>query len=250
MVNRFVLEICVQSVDHALAAERAGAQRIELCCDLPSGGITPSAGLMQTARRHLRIPIHVLIRPRPGDFSYSASELEVMRNDIVAAKHFGMDGIVLGILQPNLQVDVERTKELVKLAHPLPVTFHRAFDEAENLETAVEEVIRTGASRILTSGAKARATDAVSTLTRLVQAAGNRIIVMPCGGINSENIVTVVRQTQAQEIHTSAGTSNPVAVDDKESRSAKAPSFPLTFEQKVAKLVSLLGGVEHDELVR
>jgi copper homeostasis protein len=157
MSNRVVLEICVESVDHAVAAERGGAHRIELCSDLSSGGITPSAGLMQTARRQVRIPIHVLIRPRPGDFCYSDSELEIMRNDVLAAKQFGMDGVVLGILQPTARVDIERTRALVDLAHPLPVTFHRAFDASETLEAALEDVIQTGASRVLTSGGEARA---------------------------------------------------------------------------------------------
>ena len=209
MPNRFVLEICVESVDHAVAAERGGADRIELCSDLSSGGITPSAGFMQTARRHVRVPIHVLIRPRAGDFCYSDHELEIMRDDIQAAKQFGMDGVVLGILHENASVDVERTKALVELAHPLPVTFHRAFDASANLEASLEEVIQTGASRILTSGGQPRATDALPTLARLVQATRGSILLMPCGGINSENVVRIVRTTLAQEFHTSVGASRP-----------------------------------------
>ncbi len=255
MSNRFVLEICVESVDHAVAAERGGADRIELCSDLSSGGITPSAGLMQTARRQVRIPIHALIRPRPGDFCYSDYELEIMRSDILAAKQFGMDGMVLGILQENTRVDVDRTKALVKLAHPLPVTFHRAFDASEHLETALDDVMQTGASRVLTSGGQSRAADALSTLARLVQMAGSRILLMPCGGINSENIVHIVRKTLAREVHTSAGTSNPDLADNGNNVStentAADSSLPVaSFEQKVAKLVSLLGSVPHDELVR
>jgi copper homeostasis protein len=255
MSNRCVLEICVQSVDHAVAAERGGAHRIELCSDLPSGGITPSAGLMQTTRRQVSIPIHVLIRPRPGDFCYSDRELEIMRHDILAAKQFRMDGVVLGVLHRNARVDVELTKALVELAHPLPVTFHRAFDDAENMEIALEEVIQTGASRLLTSGGEARATDALLTLARLVQAARDRIILMPCGGVNSENIVDVVRKTLAREVHTSAGTSNHDLTGNGKSVSADNAaadsSLPFaSFEQKVEKLVSLLGSMRHDELVR
>jgi copper homeostasis protein len=254
MSNRFVLEICVASVDHAVAAECGGANRIELCSDLPSGGITPSAGLMQTARRQVRIPIHVLIRPRPGDFCYSDNEFEIMRNDILAAKQFRMDGVVLGMLQPDARVDIERTRVLVELAHPLPVTFHRAFDASENLEAALEEVIQTGASRILTSGGKARATDALLTLARLVQAARGRIVLMPGGGINSKNIVEVVRKTLAREVHTSAGTSNPDLAGNGNGASGSGETTssipPASFEEKVAKLVSLLGSVPHDEMVR
>src|ERR1700691_3806606 len=214
MPNRLVLEICVESVDHAVAAERGGAHRIELCSDLTSGGITPSAGLMQTARRHVRFPIHVLIRPRAGDFCYSDHELEIMRDDIQAAKSFGMDGIALGILHEDARVDIERTKALVELARPLPVTFHRAFDASGNLETSLEDVIQTGAARILTSGGESRAADALSTLARLVQAARGRILLMPCGGIDSENVVRIVRTTLAQEFHTSVGASRSGATNN------------------------------------
>lgn len=254
MPNHFVLEICVESVEHAVAAERGGAHRIELCSDLSSGGITPSAGLMQTARRYVRVPIHVLIRPRAGDFCYSDHELEIMRKDILAAKQFGMDGGVLGMLHESNRVDVERTKALVEFAHPLPVTFHRAFDASENLEASLEEVIQTGASRILTSGGQPRATDGLSTLTRLVQAARGRILLMPCGGINSENVVRIVRTTLAQEIHTSVGTSHPGSTGNVGSLShgndaAGSSLESALFEQKVAKLVSLLGNISHDECV-
>lgn len=250
MQNGFVLEICVESVDHAVAAERGGANRIELCGDLSSGGVTPSAGFMQTVRRHVCIPIHVMIRPRAGDFCYSDHELEIMRNDVKAAKRFGMDGVVLGILQGSHRVDIERTKALVELAHPLPVTFHRAFDASGNLETSLEEVIQTGASRILTSGGQPRATDTLPTLARLVQAARGRILLMPCGGINSDNVVRIVRTTSAQEIHSSAGTSRSGLMssgdgvpDSKHPDGSNLQSG--VFEKRVAQLVSLLGSVSH-----
>ncbi|HEY6337236.1 MAG TPA: copper homeostasis protein CutC [Candidatus Sulfotelmatobacter sp.] len=255
MANSFLLEICVESVDHAVAAERGGANRIELCSDLSSGGITPSAGLMKTARRHVGIPIHILIRPRPGDFCYSGDELEIMRADIVAAKQFGMDGIVVGVLDDLNRIDMERTKSLVELAHPLPVTFHRAFDVSADLEASLEDVIRTGAARILTSGGQPRAMDALGTLARLGEAARGRILLMPCGGINSENILRIVEATQAHEVHSSAGTSNRGVTNAESGLSnggdADGPSLQSTaFEQKVADLVSLLGGVAHDERVR
>ncbi len=237
MPNRLVLEICVESVDHAVAAERGGAHRIELCTDLSSGGITPSAALMQAARHQLQIPIHVLIRPRAGDFYYSDSEFEIMRSDIDAAKKLGMDGVVLGILQKNAHVDVERTKALVKLAHPLPATFHRAFDASYNLETTLEEVIQTGATRILTSAGQPRATDGLQTLKRLVQAACERIVVMPCGGINSDNVADIVKMTLAREVHSSAGASGNGDLSHGNNDSALQYG---SFEEKVAKLVSRL----------
>jgi copper homeostasis protein len=253
MSNR-LLEICVESVDHAIAAERGGAHRIELCSDLSSGGITPSAGCMQTARRHLRIPIHALIRPRPGDFNYSDRETEIMRNDILAAKQLDMDGVVLGVLQKDARVDIERTKALVELARPLPVTFHRAFDASQNLETSLEDVIKTGASRILTSGGQARATDAITILARLVRISRERILIMPCGGVNSDNVVQIIRTTLAQEIHSSAGASNPQSDTNggglPQGNNQDASSVRSTqFEQKVAALVSLVGSASQDQHV-
>jgi len=250
MSNRLLLEICVESVDYAVMAERGGAHRIELCSDLSSGGVTPSAGFMQTARRHVHIPIHILIRPRPGGFFCSEHEFEIMRNHILSARQFGMDGIVLGILL-GTRIDIERTKSLVALAHPLPVTFHRAFDTVENMESSLEDVIQTGASRILTSGGQPRATDALATLARLVQLAKSRISIMPCGGINSENVLEIVRTTQAREVHSSAGTSNPgLSTHGRSSpdrNNANGPSLRSSmFEQEVAKLASLLGSISDD----
>jgi copper homeostasis protein len=258
MPRQLALEICVESVDHALAAECGGAQRVELCSDLPSGGITPSAGLMQTVRRHVHLPIHVLIRPRSGNFCYSHHELEVMRDDIQAAKRFGMDGIVLGSLHEDTRINIEQTKSLVELAHPLPVTFHRAFDASANLEMSLEEIIQTGAARILTSGGKARAVDALSMLARLVEAARERILLMPCGGIDSGNIVRIARTTLAHEFHTSVGVSRSNAAGGDgtdQHRRAASHSGPSLFEEQVAKLSRLLAsvsdvGAAHDEPVR
>jgi copper homeostasis protein len=255
MPNHPTLEICVESVDHAVAAERGGAHRLELCSDLSSGGITPSAGFMQTARRHAKLPIHVLIRPRPGDFCYSDHALEIMRRDIETAKQVGMDGIVLGVLHPNNHVDIAQTRGLVQLANPLPVTFHRAFDASHNLETSLEDVIQTGASRILTSGGEASAMEAVSTLARLVQAARGRILVMPCGGINSDNIVRVARTTLAEEFHTSVGTSHPRSPNThgrlSHGNDAAASSLPAAaFEERVRNLVNLLRGLADSSLFK
>jgi copper homeostasis protein len=254
MKNHFVLEICVESVESAIAAEGGGAHRIELCSNLAGGGTTPSAGLMQSVRKHVRLPIYVMIRPRAGDFYYSEHELEIMRNDIQTAKQSRVDGVVLGILHENARVDVERTKRLVELAHPLPVTFHRAFDLAKNPATALEDVVRTGAARILTSGGESRATDGLSILTHLVETANRRVLIMPCGGINSGNIVRIIRATSAREIHTSVGTSHSRSTSNGVGLShgkgaARSSVQSALFEQKVTKLVSLLGGVSQSEPV-
>ncbi|MGA7906692.1 MAG: copper homeostasis protein CutC [Candidatus Sulfotelmatobacter sp.] len=207
MPSRSVLEICVESVDHAGAAERGGADRIEFCSDLPSGGVTPNAALMRAVRRGIRVPVHVLIRPRSGDFVYSDSEFEAMKRDIEVAKDLGMDGIVVGLLDEAGQVDRKRTGILVNLAHPLPVTFHRAFDLSQDLHVSLGAVIQTGAVRILTSGGKARVTDGLSTLADLVAAAGDRIVIMPGGSIRASNVRRILQQTGAREVHTSLGTS-------------------------------------------
>jgi copper homeostasis protein len=257
MPSRFCLEVCVESVEHAGAAERGGADRIELCTNLSSGGITPSFGFMQTVRRHVQIPIHALIRPHGRDFCYSDHEFEIMRDDVLAAKESGMNGVVLGILHSNTRIDIARTRTLVALAHPLPVTFHRAFDESANAESAIEEAIETGASRILTSAGKRLATDGLSTLTRLVQAAQDRIVIMPCGGINDQNVLRVIRETSAREIHTSLGASassgngrGGQAGDGDDSNKPASGDFAAILEQRVAKLVDVIRDISHGERVR
>jgi copper homeostasis protein len=241
MPNHFVLEICVQSVDRAIAAERGGAQRVELCSDLSSGGVTPSAGLMKVARKQVRLPIFVLIRPRRGDFVYSKREFETMTEDIRTAKQLGMDGIVLGLLNPQGDVEVGRTQKLVELAHPLPVTFHHAFDAAPDLQRSLLAVIKTGAKRILTSGGKPRAADNLAGLARLVAAASDRISIMPGGGINAKNVSRISRQTLAHEIHTSLGTSLQSSSGNSHRMGSDVDRDGLkSFEKKVKELVNLL----------
>ena len=205
MPIRCVLEICVESVERAVAAERGGADRIELCSDLISGGVTPSEHLMSAARRGVHIPIHVLIRPRAGDFVYSRAEFETMKREIQAAKDLGMDGIVVGLLDEYMQVDRERTSSLINLASPLPVTFHRAFDSCRDLTASLQAVIETGATRILTSEGKEQAANAPASLAELVARAGSRIAIMPGGGVRANNVERILRETGAQEIHTSLG---------------------------------------------
>ncbi len=230
-----VLEICADSLDLALAAQRAQAHRIELCSDLSVGGVTPSAGVMQAARAHLRLSIHVLIRPRPGDFAYSAIEFEAMRNDIRVVKQLGIDGIVVGILDSNRQVDVERTRELAQLARPMNVTFHRAFDCVTDPLRSLEDVIAVGADRILTSGNNPTAIDSIPTLTQLVKAAAGRIVIMPGGGVTEDNIAQILHATSAREIHSSVGASR-IANGGPDSK----PLDPAEYERRVRKLIFLL----------
>jgi copper homeostasis protein len=201
MKNELLLEISVQSVEAALAAERIGASRIELCEKLEVGGITPGVDLMRAVRRQIRLPIFSMIRPRGGDFVYTDGEFAEMKSAIGIAKESGMDGVVLGALRKDRCVDVERTRELVEIARPLPVTYHRAFDECADLQRGLEDVIQTGAARILTSGGAARAAEGAATLAELVLLARDRIIIVPGAGINASNVQTVARVTRATEIH-------------------------------------------------
>lgn len=195
------IEVCVDSVASAIAAERGGANRVELCSNLLEGGTTPSAGMMEGVRSRLKVGVQVMIRPRGGDFCYTDEEFEIMRRDLLAAKKTGADGVVLGILKRDGEVDVARTRELVELARPLQVTFHRAFDCSPDLMRALEDVICAGAARILTSGGKPAAVEAVPLVAKLVRSAQERITIMACGGITAANAPTIIRETSVREIH-------------------------------------------------
>ena len=201
MAGRFALEISVESVERAEAAARGGADRIELCAQLAAGGITPREELMRAVRAAVKVPIFAMIRPRAGDFVYSAKEFADMRASIELAKRLEMDGVVLGLLTADGLVDVARTRELVETAKPLPVTFHRAFDECADQLAALEDVIHTGATRTLTSGGAASAAAGAAKLARLVAAAGERITILPGAGIHAGNVSEVARITNAREFH-------------------------------------------------
>jgi copper homeostasis protein len=200
-----LLEISAETPEAAAAAERGGAQRIELCAELRLGGLAPSEDLMRTARAKVKLPIFALIRPRAGDFTYSAQELAHMHRDIATAKRLGMDGIVLGLLTKERRVDIAGTRKLLKAAEPLPITFHRAFDDAADLDAALEDVIEVGAARILTSGGVATAPAGIKRLAGLVAAARDRIVIVPGGGINPSNVLQVARQSGARELHSGLG---------------------------------------------
>ena len=204
-----VLEVCIDSVESAIAAERGGSKRVELCSDLLEGGVTPGAGLIAAVRRHIGIDLFVMIRPRGGDFLYSDLEFEVIKEEIVNARRFGANGIVLGLLDGQGRVDVARTRTLVELATPLPVTFHRAIDMTPDLIAALDDVIATGAVRILTSGGAPSIQQGMDEIARMVKAARGRIAIMPGGGVNPENIAAIAAATGAGEFHSSARTTVP-----------------------------------------
>ena len=190
-------------MESAIASQSGGAQRVELCSALIEGGITPSSGLIGAVRECLSIPVVTIVRPRGGDFLYSGEEFAVMKKDIAAARNQGANGVALGVLLRDGQVDIERTRELVELARPMEVTFHRAIDWAPRMEEALEQVIAAGADRILTSGGAQTAMLGISRIVRLVAKADRRIGVMVCGTVRKENIGEIARRTNAVEFHAS-----------------------------------------------
>lgn len=204
MNNSILLEICVDSIKSAINAEKGGADRIELCDNLIAGGTTPSAATIELARKYLNIDINVIIRPRSGDFCYSDLEFEVMKRDIEFAKNAGVNGIVTGVLLPNGNIDIARMKEIIQLARPLSVTFHRAFDMTKDPFESLDTLINLNVQRILTSGQESKAIDGIYLIKKLVEKAKNKIIIMPGSGVNEDNVRNIVMKTGVKEIHMSA----------------------------------------------
>jgi copper homeostasis protein len=197
----YKLEICVDSVESAINAQAAGADRVELCDNLIEGGTTPGYGSIISARNNLDIGLHVIIRPRGGDFLYSDLEFDIMRRDIETCGECGVDGIVAGILMTRGNIDVERTAKIFEFAYPMSTTFHRAFDMCSDPVQGLEDVIATGASRLLTSGMKNNTQDGIELIRQLVIQADDRIIIMPGGGIDETNVALIATATKVMEIH-------------------------------------------------
>jgi len=199
-----ILEICVTSVESALAAQRGGAQRVELCENLSEGGTTPSYGMISVARKKLRIRLHVMIRPRGGDFLYTDDEFEIMRQDIAVASELGADGVVFGLLTADGNIDMERTRALVNAAKPMHVTFHRAFDMTVDPVRSLEELIDCGVDTLLTSGQADKAPQGSPLLKKLVAQAGSRIEIMAGSGVTSDNVSSLAGETGAKAFHLTA----------------------------------------------
>lgn len=196
-----VLEVCCGSLASALAAQEGGAHRVELCANLFEGGTTPSHGTLELTREKLNIDINVLIRPRGSDFVYSEDEMEIIRRDIRKCKEICVDGVVIGFLTTEGKIDVTRTREIIELARPTSVTFHRAFDMCRDPYRALDQLIDLGVDKILTSGQKNMAPEGIELIADLVQKAGDEIIIMPGAGLEPENIADFHARVNAKEYH-------------------------------------------------
>lgn len=199
-----IFEVCIDSVEGALAAQQGGAQRVELCDNLVEGGTTPSNGTIELACRLATLDVNVMIRPRGGDFVYSDLEMDVMKADILAAKKCGANGVVFGLLQPDGRIDKRRTRELIELARPMSVTFHRAFDLCRDPGEALEDLIELGVDRLLTSGQKADALSGADCIRSLVEQSKGRVIIMAGGGVNEKSLPLITARTGVSEVHFAA----------------------------------------------
>jgi copper homeostasis protein len=201
MNGKITIEVCVDSMQSAIAAQEAAADRIELCANLLEGGTTPSAGLIALVRRRLSIKLHVMIRPRGGDFCYDADEIRVMQNDITMAKQLGADGVVFGMLDPDGSIDTATSRGLLELARPLKVTCHRAIDMSHNMRKSLGALIDLGVDCVLTSGGRQTAMEGCSMIRRLVREAEGRISVMAGSGIDDRNVRELISKTGVTQIH-------------------------------------------------
>lgn len=209
---KYILEIIGFNIESCIAAQDAGAGRIELCASPGEGGTTPSYSLIKAARSVLQIPLYVMVRPRGGDFLYSDNEFGMMYEDIRICRNLGVDGVVTGILDKNGNVDLARNSRLVGAAYPMGVTFHRAFDRVRDPRQALKDVIATGCERILTSGLRPKCVDGADMIRNLISIADRDISIMPGSGVTSSNIVEIMKKTGAIEIHSSASRNNPSAM--------------------------------------
>ena len=199
-----VLEVIGFNIQSCQIAQDAGADRIELCDNPGEGGTTPSYGFIKAARKILQLQLYPIIRPRGGDFLYSAEEFDIMKTDIAICKELGCDGVVLGMLNKEGSIDKKRCSQLVALAYPMGVTFHRAFERCANPFEALEDIIEIGFERILTSGQQPTALEGAHFINELIRQADDRIIIMPGSGVRSTNLAEIAQKTGATEFHSSA----------------------------------------------
>lgn len=208
-----LLEIACFNIESCLEAQQAGADRIEFCADYSAGGITPTHQDILKIRELLQIPLHVIIRPRGGNFVYTIDEIETIKSDILFCKQNDINGVVCGVLTSENKIDKQLNKELAKLAGPMSTTFHRAIDECVDIEEAINDLIDLGFTRVLTSGGKQNAFEGISILKTLQEKSGKQITIIPGGGIRSSNIDRLIEETGCYEFHSAAITNTTDLVD-------------------------------------
>lgn len=234
------LEIIGFNIESCIAAQDAGADRIELCANPLDGGTTPSYGFIKAARDKLNVDLYAMIRPRGGDFFYSEEEFNIMKDDIAACKNLGCNGVVLGILTQEGAVDKVRCEKLIGYAYPLEVTFHRAFDRVVDPFAALEDIIDMGCERILTSGQQPKVPDGLLLIKELVDKAEDRIIIMPGSGVTSQNIISIAERTGAKEFHSSAGITKDSGMKFYNPAMKESMNYSIANKEEVYKMHNLL----------
>ena len=202
--HKNLLEVCAGDNESVHAAARGGAQRVELCSALADGGITPSTGFLRQALEVPEVKVHVLIRPRGGDFLYTPQEVEAMTDDIVAAREAGAHGVVIGALTPEGDIDLPACRKMMEAAAGMNVTFHRAFDLCRDPFEALDQIIALGCNRLLTSGQSASALEGAPMLRQLVDRAAGRLVILAGGGVSPQNAAEILRLSGTHEVHASA----------------------------------------------
>lgn len=203
------LEVCIDNIESLHYAQQGGATRIELCSSLSLGGLTPSAGLMQLAAKYASVPVYAMIRPRQGDFLFSGQDIEIMLADIHAARQAELQGVVVGVLDSQGQVDSDTLHELMKQARGLGVTFHRAIDQCIDPMAALDCIIDAGCERVLTSGLQASALEGAEMLKHMVDYCGNKLSIMAGAGVTADNVAEIIERTGVREVHLSGKTTRP-----------------------------------------
>lgn len=246
-MDSFKFEVCANGVESCIAAQEGGADRVELCAGIPEGGTTPSYGEIKTARRLLSSTLlHVIIRPRGGDFLYSDLEMERMEEDIRICKGLGVDGVVFGCLTEEGEVDMEKNRRLMECAKGMSTTFHRAFDRTVDPFKAMEDVIALGFDRILTSGQQPKAIEGTSLLAKLNESAKGRITLLAGSGVNEENIKDIFKATTINEYHFSARVNIPSRMKNicsnvyMGAKGVNEQSIPVTSKERVRATIDAL----------
>jgi copper homeostasis protein len=233
--RRILCEVCVDSVDGALAAEAGGAHRLELCGPLALGGLTPTIGLVREVRRKCSLPIHAMLRPHARDFCYTAFEVDVMLADLQCMLDEAVDGFVVGPLTQDDAIDVTLLGRFCEYVKPTRLNFHRAFDEVRDFDQSLQQLIDLGIARILTSGGMSNAQSGSRNIRRWIESAGDRLVVMPGGGVTPENVTKILAETGAREIHFSGRVTGTSTKGVKFSPSPV--SWQVTSAERVAEIV-------------